>query len=38
MSIGVAEITAEMDNIDDLFRKADLALYEDKNRGRDLPP
>ena len=33
MSIGVAEITPEMDNIDDLFRMADMALYQDKNSG-----
>ena len=35
MSIGVAELTAEMDSIDDLFRRADTALYQDKRSGRN---
>jgi diguanylate cyclase (GGDEF)-like protein len=31
MSIGVAEITSEMCDIDDLFRSADIAMYKDKD-------
>ncbi len=37
LSIGVAEFDETMNNIDDLFRKADVALYADKRRGHDHP-
>ncbi|MCJ2166107.1 MULTISPECIES: GGDEF domain-containing protein [unclassified Pseudodesulfovibrio] len=35
ISIGVAEMTPEMDTLDALFRQADNALYEAKRRGRN---
>ena len=35
VSIGVAEMTPEMDTLDALFRQADNALYEAKRRGRN---
>lgn len=35
VSIGVASVTAEMKNVDDLLMAADSALYDAKNGGRD---
>ena len=35
MSIGIAVITGKDDTIDDLLRRADLALYQAKNSGRN---
>ncbi len=34
-SLGVADFTAEIKNLDDLFNRADTALYKAKNNGRN---
>ena len=35
MSIGIAELAAKSDNVENLLGRADSALYEAKHAGRD---